>query len=142
MEPDSDHSNSDRPSAATVANDERVHALIAEKEQLVADLAQAKSAIEASEREIADARQKIQELTAERDQVVGEKTRARSAIEIAERDLVAIRSQVRELTEEKNRLAAAKERAQADAESAHNKLRALDVESIFGFIQRRYFTRK
>jgi chromosome segregation ATPase len=142
MEPESDHSNSNHPTAATAASDEQIHALIAEKEQLAADLAQAKSAIEASEREIVGARRKIQELTAERDQLVGETTRARSAVEIAERDLVATRSQARELTEEKNRLAAAKERAQADAESAHNQLRALDVESIFGFIKRRYFTRK
>jgi Barrel-sandwich domain of CusB or HlyD membrane-fusion len=48
MEPESDHSNSHQPSTASVASDERIHALIAEKEQLAADLPQAKSAIEAS----------------------------------------------------------------------------------------------
>src|SRR6516164_10894548 len=101
MEPEPDHSNSDHPSAATVASEERIYALIAEKEQLTNDLAQAKSAIEASERELADARRKIQELTAERDQLTADKTQARSAIEISERDLVALKSQVRELTEEK-----------------------------------------
>ena len=142
MEPESDNSNSDHPAAAAGASDEQIHALIGEKEQLAADLAQSKSALEASEREIAGAQRKIQELTAERDQLVGEKTRAHAALAVAERDLAAIRSQVRELTQEKNRLAAAKERAQANAESAHNQLRALDGESIFGFVKRRYFTRK
>jgi chromosome segregation ATPase len=142
MEPEPDHSNSDHPSAATVASEERIYALIAEKEQLTNDLAQAKSAIEASERELADARRKIQELTAERDQLAADKTQARSAIEISERDLVALKSQVRELTEEKNRLAAAKERAQADVESAYDKVRALEIESVFDFVKRRYFSRK
>jgi hypothetical protein len=41
MEPQSDHSNSNQPTAATAASDEQIHALIAEKEQLAADLAQA-----------------------------------------------------------------------------------------------------
>jgi hypothetical protein len=94
MEPKPDHSNSDHPSAATVASEERIYALIAEKEQLANDLAQAKSAIEASERELADGRQKIQELTAERDPLAADKTPARSAREISERDLVALKSQV------------------------------------------------
>ena len=142
MEPEPDHSNSDHPSAATVASGERIYALIAEKEQLTNDLAQANSAIEASERELADARRKIQELTAERDQLSADKTQARSAIEISERDLVALKSQVRELTEEENRLTAAKERAQADVESAYDKVRALEIESVFDFVKRRYFSRK
>jgi hypothetical protein len=55
MELESDHSNSDHPATSTTAaSDEQNHALIAAaKEQLAADLAQAKSVIEASEREIA-----------------------------------------------------------------------------------------
>jgi chromosome segregation ATPase len=142
MEPEPDHSNSDHPRAATVASEERVDALIAEKEQLANDLAQAKSAIEASERELADARRNIQELTAERDRLATDKTQVRAAIAISERDLVALKSQVRELTEEKNRLAAARERAQADVESAYEKVRALEAESIFDFVKRRYFSRK
>src|SRR5262249_42902378 len=128
-------SNSDHLSAATVATDERIHALIAEKEQLAADIAQAKSAIEAAEREIANARQKIHELTDERDRLAADKIRTRTVIEIAERDLVALKSQVREL-------AAAKERAQADAESAYDKLRALETDSLFDFLKRRYFGQK
>ena len=142
MEPESDHSNSHQPSTASVASDERIHALIAEKEQLAADLAQAKSAIEASERDVADVRQKVHDLTAERDQLAADKIRARTASEIAERDFVALRRQVRELTDEKDRLAAAKERAQADAESAYDRLRALEAESFFEFFKRRYFGRK
>jgi chromosome segregation ATPase len=142
MEPESDHSNSHQPSTATVASDERIQALIAEKEQLAADLAQAKSAIETSERDIANVRQIVHELTAERDQLAADKIRARTAGEIAERDLLALRSQVRELTDEKDRLAAAKERAQADAESAYDKLRALENESFFDFLKRRYFSRR
>jgi len=74
--------------------------------------------------------------------LAADKTQARSAIEISERDLVALKSQVRELTEEKNRLAAAKERAQADVESAYDKVRALEIESVFDFVKRRYFSRK
>ena len=100
MEPESDHSNADQPSAATVVTDERIHALITEKEQLAADLARAKSAIEAIEREVAEAQRKIQ-----KDQLAADKTRARTAIEIAERDLASLKSQVRELSEEKDWLA-------------------------------------
>ena len=142
MEPESDHSNAHQPGAATVATDERIHALITEKEQLAADLARAKSAIKASEREVAEAQRKIQELTKEKDQLAADKTRVRTAIEIAERDLVALKSQVRELSEETARLAAAKERAQAEAESVYDMLRALEIESSFDFLKRRYFSRK
>lgn len=85
MEQESDHSNSDDSGAAAVTSEvgtdvsqleERVRALVAEKGQLDADLAQAKSAVEASEREVAGSRQKIQELTAERDQLVGGQTQS------------------------------------------------------------------
>ena len=182
MEQGSDHSNSDHAGAAAVASevgsdvsllDERVRALVAEKDQLVADLARAKLTVEASERELAGARQKLQELTAERDQLVGYQTQsqsaveaserqlaamhakiqqldsekdqlaqARSAIETAERELVAATGRVQELTKEKDGLVADKERAQAQANVLRDKLHALDDESLFGFIQRRYFGQK
>jgi chromosome segregation ATPase len=85
---------------------------------------------------------KIQELNSEKDQLAGQIAQARSAIETAERELVAATSQVQELTKEKDGLVADKERAQAQATIVRDKLRALDGESVFGFIQRRYFGQK
>jgi len=142
MEQESDHSNSDQSGAGAVANDERVRTLVAEKDQLVSDLTQAKSAIEASEREVSGARRRIQELTAERDQLVSQVAQARSAIESAEREVAATRSQIQEFTKEKARLVADKERAQVEVGDARDQLRALDAESVFEFIKRRYFSRK
>jgi septal ring factor EnvC (AmiA/AmiB activator) len=78
MEQESDHSNSDHPAAAAAASEvgsdvsqleERVRTLVAEKDQLVADLAQAKSAVEASERQLAATQAKIQELNSEKDKL-------------------------------------------------------------------------
>ena len=172
MEQESDHSNADHSGAAAVGSevgsdvslrDERVRPLIAEKDQVVADLARAKLAVEASERELARARQKlstlrltaeaserqlaamhakIQELNSEKDQLAGQIAQARSAIETAERERVAATSRVQELAKEKDGLVADKERAQAQANVLRDKLRTLDGEGIFGFIKRRYFGRK
>ena len=75
MEQESDHSNSDDSGAAAVTSEvgtdvsqleERVRALVAEKGQLDADLAQAKSTVEDSESEVAGSRQKIKELNDEK----------------------------------------------------------------------------
>jgi hypothetical protein len=85
MEQESDHSNSDQSGASAVASDEHIRTLVVEKDQLVSDLAQAKSTIGASEREVAAARRSVQELTVERDQLVAQIAQAMSAIESAER---------------------------------------------------------
>ena len=151
MEQESDNSNSDHSGAAAVASEvgsdvsqleERVLALVAEKDQLVADLAPAKLAIEASERELAAMHAKIQELNSEKNQLAGQIAQARSAIQTAQRELVAATSQVQELTKEKDGLVADKERAQSQANIMRNELRTLDGESLFGFIKRRYFGQK
>jgi chromosome segregation ATPase len=131
MEQDSDPTNSDHSRAAAAESEagsevsllgEQVRALAAEKDQLVADLEQAKLAVEASEREFA-----------------GQIAQARSAVETVERELVAATTQVQELMKEKDGLVADKERAQAQANVLRDKLNALDGESIFGFLKRRYF---
>jgi chromosome segregation ATPase len=148
MEQDSDHSNSDHSGATVAASEvggdvsqleERVRALVAEKEQLVADLAQAKSAVEASERQLAAMNAKFQELNSEKEQLASQIAQARSASETAERKLAAATSQVLELTRERDGLVA---EAQAQANMLRDKLRALDDESVFGFIRRRYFGQK
>lgn len=151
MEQESDHSNSDESGAAAVTSEvgsnvsqleDRVRALVAEKNQLDADLAQAKSAVEASERELAGSRQKIQELNSEKDRLTGQVAQARSAVETAERELVAATSRGRELAKEKDGLVADIEKAQAQANKVRDQLRALDSESIFDFIRRRYLGQK
>src|ERR1700730_9742656 len=114
MEQDSDPSNSGHSGAAAAESEvgsevpplgEQVRALAAEKDQLVADLVQAKLAVEASERELAEARHKIQELTAERDQLAGSQTQSRSAVEASERQLAATHAKIQELNSEKDQLA-------------------------------------
>jgi putative membrane protein len=110
----------------------KIQELNSEKDQLAGQLAQAQSA----------ANTKIQELNSEKDQLAGQIAQARSAIETAERKLVDATTQVQELTKEKDGLVADKERAQVQVDVLREKLRALDGESIFGFIQRRYFSQK
>jgi chromosome segregation ATPase len=114
MEQDSDNSNSDPSGTAAVESEvgsdvslleERVRALVAEKDHLVTDLAQAKLAVEASERELAGSRQKIQELTTERDQLVGSQTQSQSAVAASERQLAAMHAKIQELNSEKVQLA-------------------------------------
>jgi putative membrane protein len=112
------------------------------RDQLVGSQKQSQSAVEASERQLAAMQAKIQELNSEKDQLADQIAQARSAIETAERKLVAATTQVQELTKEKDGLVADKESAQAQANVLRDKLRALDGESIFGFIQRRYFSQK
>jgi putative membrane protein len=112
------------------------------RDQLVGSQTQSQSAVEASERQLAAMQAKIQELNSEKDQLADQIAQARSAIETAERKLVAATTQVQELTKEKDGLVADKESAQAQANVLRDKLRALDGESIFGFIQRRYFSQK
>jgi chromosome segregation ATPase len=167
MDQESDHPNSDESGAAAVTSvgsdvsqlEERVRVLVTEHDQFAADLAQAKSAIEASESELASSREKIQELTAfeaserqlaavqgkiqeltsEKDQLTGQIAQARSAVETTERELAAATSRVRELAKEKDELVADITRVQAEANKVGDTLRALDSESFFGFIRRRYF---
>jgi septal ring factor EnvC (AmiA/AmiB activator) len=122
--------------------EERVRTLVAEKDQLVADLAQAKSAVEASERQLAATHAKIQELNSEKDQLAGEIAQAKSDAATAERELVAATSQVQKLTKEIDRLVAEYEKAEAQANIMRGNLSALDDESVFDFIRRRYFGRK
>jgi chromosome segregation ATPase len=116
MEQDSDHSSSDDPSAAAKAS------------EMGSDV----SLLEG----------RVRALVAEKDQLAADLAQARSAIETAQRELVAATSRVRELTKEKDGLVADKETAHAQANVLRDKLRALDGESIFGFIQRRYFGQK
>jgi putative membrane protein len=108
----------------------KIQALNSEKDQLAGQIAQAQSAA------------KIQELNSEKDQLAGQIAQARSAIETAERKLVDATTQVQELTKEKDGLVADNERAQAQVDVLRDNLRALDGESIFRFIQRRYFSQK
>ncbi|WGJ14518.1 hypothetical protein QEV83_18130 [Methylocapsa sp. D3K7] len=68
---DSNNSNSDH-SGAVSRLEEQVRALLDEKEQLVADLAQAKSSVETFERKLADALSESQEFTKEKDRLVAE----------------------------------------------------------------------
>jgi chromosome segregation ATPase len=102
MEQESDHSNADHSGAAAVGSevgsdvsllDERVRALAAEKDQLVADLERAKLAIEAFEQRLGATEAKIQELNSEKNHLAGQLTQARSAIVTAERNGRARRRQ-------------------------------------------------
>jgi chromosome segregation ATPase len=147
MHQESDHPNSDESGAAAAKNvgsdvsqlEERVRVLVTEKDRLAADLAQAKSAVEASEHELASSGQKIQELTAERDRLIASQRQSQSAVEASERQLAAVTGRVRQLAKEQDELQADMTRMQEEANKVRDTLRARDSESFFGFIRRRYF---
>ena len=121
---------------------QKIQELAAERDQLASSQTQSQSAVEASEQRLAATKAKIQELNSEKNHLAGQLTQARSAIGTAERKLVAATTEVRELTKEKEKLVADKEGVQAQANLLRDKLRALDDESLFDFIRRRYFGQK
>ena len=116
MEQDSDHSNSDHSGAAVAAS------------EVGSDVSQLE--------------ERVRTLVSEKDQLVADLAQARSDAATAKRELVVATSKVQELTKEIDGLVAEYEKAKARANILHDKLSALDDESVFDFIGRRYFGRK
>jgi chromosome segregation ATPase len=125
---------------------ERVRSLAAERDRLVADLAQAQLASETGKTiNVANLAQ-IRRLTNERDKLAAALAKAESEKESAIREMATLRDQIGALTAQHQKIVDQNEKIKASAESVlaqaviwRDELRAINRESIVAFIKRRFW---